>query len=74
VGILTQFSWTDYLLALPMTLLTLFALGILLIDFMLPTEMKWANAVTAFIGVTFAASDPPFAHQLQGLMSHADLR
>ena len=28
--------WTDYLLALPITLLTLFALGILLIDFMLP--------------------------------------
>ncbi len=29
---------------------------------------------TLRIGVTFAASDPPFAHQLQGLMSHADLR
>ena len=28
--------WTDYLLALPITLLTLFALGILLIDLMLP--------------------------------------
>ncbi len=39
--------WTDYLLALPITLLTLFALGILLIDLMLPREMKWANAVTA---------------------------
>ena len=47
--------WTDYLLALPITLLTLFALGILLIDFMLPKEMKWANAVTALIGVTFSA-------------------
>jgi NADH-quinone oxidoreductase subunit N len=47
--------WTDYLLALPITLLTLFALGILLIDFMLPTEMKWANALTAFIGVLFSA-------------------
>jgi NADH-quinone oxidoreductase subunit N len=56
VGVLTQFSWTDYLLALPIALLTLFALGILLIDFMLPTEMKWANAVTAFIGVIFAAA------------------
>lgn len=50
------FSWTDYLLALPITLLTLFALGILLIDFMLPKEMKWANAVTAFIGVLFSAA------------------
>lgn len=48
--------WTDYLLALPITLLTLFALGILLIDFMLPQELKWANAVTAFIGVLFSAA------------------
>ena len=47
--------WTDYLLALPITLLTLFALGILLIDFMLPKEMKWANAVTAMVGVLFSA-------------------
>jgi hypothetical protein len=29
---------------------------------------------TLRIGVTFAASDPPFAHQLQALVSHADLR
>jgi NADH-quinone oxidoreductase subunit N len=48
--------WTDYLLALPITLLTLFALGILLIDFMLPDDMKWANAVTAFLGVCFSAA------------------
>ena len=48
--------WTDYLLALPITLLTLFALGILLIDFMLPKEMKRANAVTALIGVCFSAA------------------
>jgi NADH-quinone oxidoreductase subunit N len=53
---LSQFTWTDYLLALPITLLTLFALGILLIDFMLPADMKWANAVTAFIGVLFSAA------------------
>jgi NADH-quinone oxidoreductase subunit N len=56
VGPLSQFSWTDYLLALPIILLTLFALGILLIDFMLPAEMKWANAVTAFVGVMFSAA------------------
>lgn len=49
-------SWTDYLLALPITLLTLFALGILMIDFMLPEDMKKANAVTAFIGVCFSAA------------------
>ncbi len=48
--------WTDYLLALPITLLTLFALGILLIDFMLPDDLKWANAVTALIGVLFSAA------------------
>jgi NADH-quinone oxidoreductase subunit N len=48
--------WTDYLLALPITLLTLFALGILLIDLMLPREMKWANAVSAMIGVFFSAA------------------
>ena len=53
---ISQFSWTDYLMALPIILLTLFALGILLIDFMLPAEMKWANAVTAFAGVVFATA------------------
>jgi NADH-quinone oxidoreductase subunit N len=52
---LPQFTSTDYLLALPITLLTLFALGILLIDLMLPQEQKWANAITAFIGVLFSA-------------------
>lgn len=53
---LSQFSSTDYLLALPITMLTLFALGILLIDLMLPAEVKWANAVTAFVGVAFSAA------------------
>jgi NADH-quinone oxidoreductase subunit N len=48
------FTWNDYVLALPITLLTLFALGILLIDLMIPPESKWVNAVTAFIGVLFA--------------------
>jgi NADH-quinone oxidoreductase subunit N len=52
---LLGFSSTDYLLALPITLLTLFALGILLIDLMLPKEQKWANAVTAFVGLLFSA-------------------
>ncbi len=50
------FSWTDYLLALPITLLALFALGVLLIDLMLTKEMKWANAVTALVGVLFSAA------------------
>src|SRR5437870_303157 len=50
-----MFTWTDYLLALPIILLTLFALGILLIDLMIPPEWKWANAMTAFVGVCFSA-------------------
>ena len=34
--------------------LTIFALGILLIDLMIPREWKWLNAVGAFAGVGFA--------------------
>ena len=56
-GTISQyFTGTDYLLGLPIILLTLFALGILLIDLMLPPEWKWANAVTAFVGVLFASA------------------
>ena len=44
------FSSTDYLLALPMLLLAMFALGILLIDLMLPKEWKNVNAFTALAG------------------------
>jgi NADH-quinone oxidoreductase subunit N len=40
---------------LPMVELTIFALGILLIDLMLPREWKWLNAFGAFAGVVFAA-------------------
>jgi NADH-quinone oxidoreductase subunit N len=50
------FTGVDYLLSLPIILLTLFALGILLIDLMIPPEWKWTNAVTAFIGILFAAA------------------
>src|ERR1700722_8161463 len=49
------FTGTDYLLSLPIILLTLFALGILLIDLMVPPEWKWTNAATAFVGILFAA-------------------
>jgi NADH-quinone oxidoreductase subunit N len=55
VGLSPQFGLNDYLLALPITLLTLFALGILLIDLMLPAEEKWVNGATALVGVLFAA-------------------
>ena len=50
------FSMTDYLLVLPITLLTLFALGILLIDLWIPPEEKWVNAVMALCGVAFSAA------------------
>jgi NADH-quinone oxidoreductase subunit N len=50
------FSSTDYLLALPMLLLSLFALGILLIDLILPKEWKQVNAITALAGLAFSAA------------------
>jgi NADH-quinone oxidoreductase subunit N len=50
------FTGVDYLLSLPMLLLSLFAMGILLIDLMLPPEWKWTNAVTALVGVGFATA------------------
>ena len=50
------YSVVDYLLALPITLLVLFALGILVIDLMLPPEQKSVNAVTALFGVAFSAA------------------
>jgi len=53
-SIAQYFTGLDYLLALPMLLLTLFAMGILLIDLMLPPESKWLNPVIAFLGVCFA--------------------
>lgn len=45
----------DYQLSLPITMLTLFALGILLMDFLLTKEQKWVNGVLALIGVAFSA-------------------
>jgi NADH-quinone oxidoreductase subunit N len=40
---------------LPMVELTIFALGILLIDLMVPAGWKWINAAGAFVGVAFSA-------------------
>ena len=48
-----NFGRVDYLMALPVILLTLFALGILLLDLMLPAQWKKINAVTAFVGILF---------------------
>ncbi|HEX4489536.1 MAG TPA: NADH-quinone oxidoreductase subunit N [Terriglobales bacterium] len=49
------FTTTDYLMCLPIILLTLFAVGILLIDLMVPPEWKWTNAITALCGIAFSA-------------------
>ena len=50
------FSSSDYLLSLPIVMLTLFALGILLIDLILPAEWKRLNAVAALVGLCFSAA------------------
>jgi len=52
----TGFTSVDYVLALPITLLALFALGILLIDLLLEPDQKWVNPVTALFGVAFSAA------------------
>src|SRR5271170_4364293 len=52
----TFFTGTDYLLSLPIVMLTVFALGILLIDLILPPEWKWTNAALALVGVLFSAA------------------
>src|SRR6202047_445260 len=51
-----NFGRVDYLMALPVLLLTLFALGILLLDLMLPVQWKRVNAVTALVGILFSAA------------------
>jgi len=55
-GMTPYFTGTDYLLSLPIILLTIFALGILLIDLILPAEWKWMNAVTALAGILFSGA------------------
>src|SRR5712692_10665911 len=42
-------------MSLPIVLLTLFALGILLGDLLLPADWKWMNPLTALIGILFSA-------------------
>ena len=51
-----NFGRVDYLMALPITLLTLFALGILMLDLMLPAQWKRINAMTALVGILFSAA------------------
>jgi NADH-quinone oxidoreductase subunit N len=55
-GAQSFFGGYDYAMILPMLLLTLFALGILLFDLMVPPEWKRLNAYVALGGLLFAAS------------------
>ena len=55
-NIAQNFGRVDYLMSLPIVMLTLFALGILLVDLMLPREWKWTNAVTALVGILFSVA------------------
>jgi len=71
VSALSQyFSPGDYLLALPMIMVTLFAIGVLMIDLLLPAELKWVNPVTALVGLGFSGYSVlqiQRAYQLQGI-------
>ena len=55
-NLMQNFGRVDYLMALPVILLTLFALGILLLDLMLPAQWKKINATTALVGILFSAA------------------
>jgi NADH-quinone oxidoreductase subunit N len=48
------FTSTDYLLSLPMIMLSLFGIGVLLIDLLLPAEWKRANSWVALTGLLFS--------------------
>src|SRR5919106_1646377 len=50
------FTGTDYALSLPIILVSLFGLGVLIIDLLLDDDWKQWNAVTALIGLGFAAA------------------
>ena len=50
------FASMEYVLALPMAMLTLFGLGILLLDLILPKEWKSLNAWAALMGLLFSAA------------------
>lgn len=73
-GAAQYFTRTDYLLSLPILLLTIFALGILLIDLMIPPEWKWTNAVTALVGILFSAAGVVKIQIAQNAMERAGRR
>ena len=49
------FSAVDFLVLKPVILLALFAMGVLLTDLLLEPPYKYFNAITALVGVAFAA-------------------
>src|SRR5579863_6825921 len=49
------FTAADYLLSVPILMLTVFALGGVLVDLMMHREWNWTDAVTALVGVLFSA-------------------
>lgn len=49
------FSPVDFLVLKPIILLTLFGLGVMLTDLLLEQDQKYYNAITALIGLGFAA-------------------
>jgi NADH-quinone oxidoreductase subunit N len=57
------FNLADYIMSLPIILLTLFALGILLIDLVTPKQWKWMNAITALAGIAFSTGAIIFRSQ-----------
>ena len=50
------FNGNDYMLSLPVIMLSLFGIGVLLVDLLLPDEWKVVNAWTAFAGLVFSAA------------------
>ncbi|HWP85976.1 MAG TPA: NADH-quinone oxidoreductase subunit N [Terriglobia bacterium] len=66
------FSPVDFLVLKPIILLTLFGLGVLLTDLLLDKHEKYFNAITALIGVGFAAySLGPWPGGIQRAMGQA---
>src|SRR3990172_7985705 len=66
------FSPVDLLVLKPIILLTLFGLGVLITDLLLEKNQKYFNAITALIGVGFAAySLGPWPSGIQYLMAQA---
>ena len=68
------FSSVDFLVLKPIILLTLFGLGVLWTDLLLEEGQKYFNAITALVGLAFAAySLGPWPNGLQYAMNQAGM-